>query len=607
MTTNTAEWAVRYTVELEDPGAHLLRVRLEIPRPDPAGQVLRLPTWIPGSYLIREFARHVQWLRAADAAGPLAVRRLDKASWALAPSAGPVTVELQVWAYDLSVRAAFFDQQRCYFNGTSLLPAVVGQEAAPCALRILAPRFAPAWRVATTLPRTTGERHGFGDFLAADYDELIDHPVEIADFVLLEFEAAGVPHEVALTGVFSLDEERLIADLTAICAHEIEFFGRPAPMDRYLFQVAVVGDGYGGLEHRSSTSLVCGRDSLPTPGMKGTPEAYRAFLGLCSHEYFHTWNVKRIKPAAFLPYDLTREAHTELLWAFEGLTSYYDDLILVRSGVIDEASYLDLLARTLTGVLRTPGRKVQPVVEASFDAWTRYYRQDENSPNALISYYTKGALVGLTLDLHLRVHSGGAVSLDHLMLRLWERHGRPLIGVPEDGVEAILRELGGEGLQPLLDLCLRSTDELPLEPLLAAVGVELRLRAQEGADDKGGTAGGGASKAPTGWLGATVGGDGKVKHALVGGPAARAGLSAGDQVIALDGLRCGGELSKRISKMQPGERCTLHAFRRDELLELQLEVGAPPVDTAYLRVAPHAAPEAEALRAAWLRGPVGVA
>jgi predicted metalloprotease with PDZ domain len=596
---------IHYDVHLCDLAGHQLEVELFLENPGEGELLLRLPTWIPGSYLIREFSRHIQWVRATTADGhPLSVRRVDKATWGLHTDGGPVRVRWAVYAWDLSVRAAHVDQQHAYWNGTSLFLAVVGREGEPHAVRIL-PCTDPAaanWKVATTLPQIEGESWGYGTFLAQDYDELIDHPVEIADFVRVDFEACGVPHHVVLTGRFELDAERLVADLRPICETHIRFFGLPAPMNRYLFQVMVVGEGFGGLEHRASTSLLVARSGLPSLGMKGMPDGYRNFLGLCSHEYFHTWNVKRIKPAGFLPYDLRREAHTELLWAFEGITSYYDDLGLVRSGVIDTNSYLELLARTLTGVLRTPGRQVQSVVDASFDAWTRYYRQDEQSPNALVSYYTKGSLVGLCVDLALRSRTAGATSLDTLMRRLWAEYGQPAVGVPEDRIEAMICEIGGPDMAPLLDAWLRGTGELPVGELLATHGLELRLRPRESTDDKGGKASARleVDLLGRGYLGLLSDGRGHIKSVLRGGPAHEAGLSAGDEVVAVDGLRLKGDLVALAADRRPGTQLELTGFRRDELFVRKVTLGKPPVDTASIHLMEGAEPAIVALRTALL-------
>ncbi len=382
--------------------------------PDPAGQVFSLPAWIPGSYMIREFARNIVRIRAEADGVPCALEKLDKHTWRAAAVRGArvLSVHYQVYAWDLSVRTAHLDTTHGFFNGTSVFLAVAGRSDAPCVVTIERPEgeIGRDWKLVTALPPEhgrPGQACRFGRFRAADYDELIDHPVEMGRFTLARFEAAGVPHDIALTGRHDCDLERLCADLRRVCEWQIALFGTPAPVDYYVFLTMVVGEGYGGLEHRASTALICSRAELPWKGMEGLPEGYKSFLGLCSHEYFHTWNVKRIKPAAFTPYDLARENHTRLLWAFEGFTSYYDDLALVRSGVIGIDDYLGLLGKTIANVLRGSGRLKQSVAESSFDAWTKYYRQDENAPNAIVSYYAKGALIALALDLQLRAGTDG--------------------------------------------------------------------------------------------------------------------------------------------------------------------------------------------------------
>ena len=593
---------LRYRIVPINPQAHLFEVTLTIPQPAALGQRLSLPVWIPGSYMIREFARNIVRIAARDRAGPVALEKLDKQSWAAAPCKGPLTVTCDIYAWDLSVRAAHLDQSHGFFNGTSVFLRVAGFEDAPHEVEILPPsgRAYAAWRVATSLPRVRGTRsHAFGLYRAANYDELIDHPVELGSFTLVSFRACGVPHEVAITGRHDCDTRRLAADLKKVCERQLRFFhGRNAgpanvPFERYVFQVMAVGDGYGGLEHRASTALICARNDLPHAGMRGMPEGYRTFLGLCSHEYFHTWNVKRIKPAAFAPYDLTQENYTRLLWAFEGFTSYYDDLFLVRSGVIDEAAYLSLLARTAQGVLRGSGRMKQSVGDSSFDAWTKYYRQDENAPNAVVSYYTKGALVGLCLDLLLRSGSGGRASLDDVMLALWRDYGAQFDsagrGVPEDGVrEAALAAapaLAGR-IKRLLDAAIDGTDELPLKKLLATVGIELRI-------DAGTKPGLGArlAAAPDGV---------KLSHVLDGGGAQQAGLSAGDVLIAVDGLKVGkGSLETLLERRPVGSTVTVHAFRRDELIERTVRLGRAEI-SVELKAEARVGGSAARLRRAWL-------
>ena len=602
--------APHYVVRPTDPAGHRFTVTLTVDAPDPAGQVLRLPAWIPGSYLIREFAKNIVEIEASCEGEPVRLRKLDKDTWQADPIDGPLTVTSVVYAWDMSVRTAHLDQTHGFFNGTSLFLAVAGQELGPQRVTLLPPDdpACAGWRVATTLPRVSGPHHGFGTFECADYDELVDHPVEMGTWTHYAFEACGVIHEVAITGMHTCDGERLCRDLKAICEHHIRFFGEPAPMSRYLFQTTVVGKAYGGLEHRSSTALIAKRDDLPQVGddPDTVGEGYRRFLGLCSHEYFHTWNVKRIKPAVFLPYDLSREGHTTLLWAFEGVTSYYDDLGVLHAGCMKAADWLELMGQTITRVRKGSGRTLQSLSDSSFDAWTKFYRQDENAPNAIVSYYAKGALAALALDLRLRLDTDGRVSLDDVWRALWERHGQPLVGVPEDGVEKLAEELSGLSLGSFFDAAIRGTGDLPLVELLQQFGVELAFRPPDGATDKGGK----AASTPVeklrerGDLGARVvsgGGGAKLASVFTGGAAHEAGLSAGDVVIAADGLKVsGGELVKRLARRPPGSVIALHAFRRDELMRFRLTLRAPDEYVAVLTLVedPDEAPAAR--RMAWL-------
>ena len=598
---------IEYCVSPRDPAGHVFAVTLTVAAPDPAGQVLSLPVWIPGSYLVREFAKNVIQLTARGPKGPIALEKLDKTTWRAAPCEGPLVVSAEVYAWDLSVRTAHLDETHGFFNGTSLFLTVHGQEGTPHRVVLEAPDHprCQGWRVATTLPRLTGGEWDFGTFEASDYDALVDHPVELGTFQVVSTSACGVPHHLVVTGRASLDAERMTADLQRICEHQIRFFGEPAPMDRYLFLTMVAYNGYGGLEHRSSTALLCDRGQLPKPGMEAPTEGYRSFLGLCSHEYFHTWNVKRIKPAAFTPYDLTRENHTTLLWAFEGITSYYDDLVLARSGCIDEKSYLELLGRTLTSVWRVPGRFRQSLADASFDAWTKFYRQDENATNALISYYTKGSVAALALDLELRRRTADRVSLDTVMRALWLHHGQTGVGVAEDGIERLAGELVGADLHDFFEDLIRGTEDPPLADLLTHLGLRLHLRPAEGPDDKGGTPGRTAieTQRRRGDLGAKVtvmDSGAKLTEVTRGGPAWRAGLAAGDVVIALDGLRVvGRELLERVGEAAPGAELVVHAFRRDELLTTRLVPGALPETTVWLEVDAEDT-EGAARRKAWL-------
>ncbi|CAM5782678.1 PDZ domain-containing protein [Castellaniella caeni] len=582
---------IRYRVQLADPAGHRYRVRLTIPHPAPEGQALRLPAWIPGSYLIRDFARQIETLQASDAQGPLACHKTDSHTWQCAPAHGPLTLDYTVYAWDLSVRGAHFDDSHAFFNGCSLFLAVLGQEDRACLLELCAPAHTRHWHVYTSLPPATGHvgcapLRGFGCYLAPDYDALIDHPVEIGTPQHISFVAHGAVHDLVFTGVApQLDLERLAADAQKICAAQIALFEPDtcrAPFldsaSRYVFLVTITGDGYGGLEHRASTALMASRAVLPMRGC-AAPKEYDTFLGLVSHEYFHTWNVKRIKPAAFAPYDLSQPNHTGLLWVFEGFTSYYDDLMLVRAGVIDEAAYFKLLARTLDQVMRGPGRGKQSVAESSFDAWTRYYKQDENSPNALVSYYTKGALVALGLDLEIRHHSGQTRSLDDVMRLLWARFGRDFfqgkpVGLAEDALPALIHEATGVDTEDFIRRYALGREDVPLQALLARAGITLA----------------GAPEHPRPSLDIRTRADaGGLRIATVyeHGPAHLAGLSAGDLLIALDGLRVtdAASLDQLLDAHQAGDTVVLHAFRRDELRQYSAALGpAGPIKHTLARL-----------------------
>jgi len=576
---------IRYQITSRNPATHYFDAKIHIDKPDPAGQSLRLPNWIPGSYMIRDFARHLISVQASCDGNAIQIHQADKSNWRVEPCAGVLLVEYQVYARDLSVRGAHLDHTHGYYNGTSVFLEVVGQAEAPCEVLIEKPPE-PAcqnWRLATSLTRKDAGEFGFGLYRADSYDDLIDHPVEMGEFRQIRFAACGVPHDIILTGRFECDDARLAKDLTIICEQHIRFFGEPAPVDYYQFQVLVVGDGYGGLEHRASTSLMCSRDSLPQTGEEKVTDQYRDFLGLCSHEYFHTWNVKRIKPAVYQPYDLQSETYSELLWAFEGITSYYDDLALVRCGLIEPEAYLELLSQTMTRVLRGKGSRRQSAAESSFNTWTKFYKQDENAQNAIVSYYAKGSLIALCIDLKMR--SLGDSCLDDVMRVLWQnwKNGRP--GIEDDEIQTIICELCDTDLRSFLNQLIHQTDELPLHELLKTVGVDFIRRAAMNQGDKGG-------KPAEGELPAVSFGaflkeqDGALKILRVDedGSAQMAGLNAEDAIIAIDGLKLSlDKFEHRLALASVGDRWTIHAFRRDELHSFDIALQAATDHTVVLQ------------------------
>lgn len=575
MPTLTA--SLHYHVELHHLHAHQYRVTLRIATPA-AQQLVSLPVWIPGSYLVREFAKNLQELNARQNGQPIAVQQLSKHQWQLDCSANaPVELSYLVNAYDTSVRTAWLDQRRGFFNGTSLLLRVHGQEAQPHQLRISPSAQVPDWKLATGLSAVEVDAQGFGTYTAGNYDELVDCPVEMGNFWSSSFTARGVPHRFVVAGApASFDGERLLRDTQKICEAEIDFWG-VAPHSSYVFMLNVTHDGYGGLEHCNSTALICSRSDLPRQGVDKASDGYVQLLGLISHEYFHTWNVKRLRPAELVPYNYDQENYTELLWFFEGFTSYYDDLLLRRAGLIDNATYLKLITKTLNQVQQTPGRKVQSVAQSSFDAWVKYYRQDENTANATVSYYTKGALVAMSLDLKLRQE--GQTTLDAVMRALWQRCQGSAMS--EADVLTVLQALTGRSWEAELQVWVHGTQELPVTELLAAHGVAadadqpvsaqaLGLRVQESHSVL-------------------------IKQVLRGGLAEQAGMMAGDEWYGIEiggqGWRLGKLEELAMYAPQGTTSITALVARDRQLLRLTLPLpqASAPLSNYKLRVQDEAA------------------
>ena len=451
-------------------------------------------------------------------------------------------------------------------------------------------------------PSSTDDR-GFGRYRAGNYDELIDHPVEISDFAKIEFQAAGIPHCLIVAGRFQTDLERIAADLTQLCEAHIGFFGQPAPFDHYCFLGLAVGEGYGGLEHRASSSLIFRRDDLPKIGESGVPRDYQRFLSLCSHEYFHTWNIKRIKPAAFSPYRLDRRNHTRLMWVFEGITSYYQDLMLLRCDLIGTETYLRRLGQLLTRVYRAPGRFKQSIADSSFDAWDRLYKPESNSANATISYYSKGALVAMALDLTIRNGSGG--TLDHVMTELWRRFGEEGRGVGEAEFESLSQDVTGMDLSDFYERAVRGTEDLAIADLLADFGVNLKFRQAAAPDDASGLPS--TQSEPLLGLGfryaARPGGGLQVRSVIEGGSAEGGGVNVGDLLIAIDGLRVTAQnFAKRLARLDSGETVPVTVFRGDELLELSVALAEADADICVLSLEEEVDSDALTRRQAWLGG-----
>mgnify|MGYP003633657765 CR=1 FL=1 len=545
-----------------------------------------MPAWIRGSYLIRDPAKHVFELRAWRGDAPVSVQRLDKSAFMVPAGEGALCIRYRVHASDNSVRKAFLDANRGFFNGSSLFYAPVSIADAAFEIRLQKPSdpSCSEWKVATAMTAVETDAAGFGRYVASDFEELLDHPFELGRFVRRGFEVDGIAHDLVLAGRVDadVDAHRVTADLGRICSAQRQMFGGEPELDQYLFLTNVVNAGYGGLEHRASCALICCRTDFPRLGESGTSTEYRNFLGLCSHEYFHLWNVKRITAENFKKSDLSREAYTEDLWHYEGVTSYYDDLFLLRAQCVDAAGYLDLLAQTATRLQRTPARLRQTLAEASFETWIKFYQPDDNSLNANTNYYAKGALVALCLDLELRLNSD--VTLDTVMQSMWKTYGRQGQGVPEGGFAAMAERVSGLNLQAFFEKTLRSTQELPLVDLLSRFGVTAELRACTSPIDNGGRT---LASMKSCWAGLRLKpGSTTVSHVLDDGPAQAAGLSVDDELVALEGLRLTPQQwHKQMERQAAGQALQLHYFRDEALQLTSLCLQEAPLDTWTMTLA----------------------
>jgi predicted metalloprotease with PDZ domain len=583
---------IQYRLRFPDPRTHLVAVEMAVEDVHGPSDLV-MPSWTPGSYLMREFPRNVVQFEAADGAWkPLPFAKTDKNTWRVqAPGDGTLRARWIVHADELTVRTSHVDATHASIIGAGVFMYVDGRQDEPAEVEVVAPQ---GWRTTTALDAIDETR-----FRAAHFDELVDSPLEIGTHQIVRWSVHGVVHQYAVWGRGNADARRLAQDTTRIVLAERELFGT-LPYPAFTFFLHLTSGGGGGLEHRNSTSLLADRWSF-----RGQP--YENFLGLAAHELFHAWNGKRIRPAALGPFHYTRENYTRDLWVVEGITTYYTDLLLRRAGLIPQQRYLDKLAEMISRYLTLPGRAVQPLADASFDTWIKFYRPDANTPNATISYYQKGALVALLLDLRIRQATENARSLDDLMRLLWERYGVPDTGFPEGAVEDVAAEVAGTDLRPFFDHALRGTAELDYAGGLAAAGLALVPVHQAGGPQG---PGGGKQNAPrvpdesrTGLTLRAEGGRVVVVNVLAGSAGWRAGVNAGDELVALDGFRVGSMewLNARLMEYARGAQVPLTVFRRDELLSLSMPVEAGPPPRFVIRPLPDATPQQQALLADWLR------
>lgn len=577
---------VYYTISADNFNNHLFDVSICFETNANQTYNLSLPAWLPGSYMIRDFAKNIHQISAMDANNnKVKLQKQDKQSWHVIAPNNKLTITYQVFAFDLSVRTAYLDNQRGFFNGSSTFLAVKELQHHPCELLINSLNQQQNWRVATGMTRSaTTEKYQFGQYQAQNYDDLIDCPVAIGDFDAFEFDVNGVCHHMVFTSKHYGDRERIAKDVAKLCQHHINLF-KQTPFSEYWFITHLLADGFGGLEHKNSTILQASRFDLPNPNKpEELSEQYQTFLSLCSHEYFHAWNVCRIKPVEFIPYDLSKEVYTEQLWAFEGITSYYDDFSLYRTGIIDFDAYLLILSKAMTRVNRGSGELKQSVSESSYYAWTKFYQQGPEAVNHIVSYYLKGALIALWLDLTLRDKSQQKYSLDTLMREIWCNFGIKNIGTTTQDYIQIANKLCGEDISEKLNSLLHQAQRIELTSLLEKFGVGLELQKFKSL----------ASLEPIEckdyipYLGlqykATEAGL-KVTQILEGSPANIAGLAVNDTIIAIDQLKVTATSLQSLAEHLPANTMVdCHYFRDDKLLKTDLAFNDSPEMAKALKV-----------------------
>ena len=593
------EKQVQIKVDLSLMRAHLYQITISM-TDAVKNQKFSLPAWTPGSYLIREFAQHIVALKAYENGQEIAVSKTNKNTFEINNSSACIELCYEVYGFDSSIRAAFIDDTQAFFNGSSLFLCPEHKEQAQFNILIQRPQDprSVAWRVATGMPVLDADAEGFGSYTCLSYEELIDYPVQISAMKKLSFVALGTPHEMVLVGdVRAFDEKRLIADLKAICESQIKLFGGSAPFNNYIFIARFEEGGHGGLEHRNSSMLLSTPYSLPTLDVVEPDAQYRAFLSLCSHEYFHAWNIKRLMPKNFVAFDLNQECYTTMLWLFEGITSYYDDLILRKAAVISAESYLDILAKNYGRLLRNKGRLVQSLAQSSFDAWIKFYRPNENTKNAAVSYYLKGSFIGLLMDLKISFQNNYEKSLDDLMNLAYRNYGSEKKGINEEEFLALFKDFGVNNMDEFKNSYIYGTKELPLVEWLNRFGVDIIFLADEQTiDDK--------TKVPAYW-GLKWRFDDHhravINYVDKDGPAMSAGISPFDEIIAVNNIRLDpSNMGDLLGAIKPHESADLLISRKKVLRSYQINLDTLPLSGCKITLMREPSAAQRAARISWL-------
>ena len=544
-----------YQVAIPKPKSHLFEVTLQISNWEKKALVLKMPVWTPGSYLVREYARHVQDFTATSSNSnqSLVSRKISKNHWqVITENQAEVTIKYRVFANELTVRTNHLDATHGYFNGAALFMFISELIQEPIKVQIIPPK--PEWKVTTTLATVAEEDN---TFIAQDFDTLVDSPIEIGEQDIYDFEVLGIPHQYAIWGKGNAQVKQIIKDTKKIIEVEAEIF-EGLPYEKYIFLLHLSGSGYGGLEHKESCSL-----NYPRFGFKNK-DKYNRFLQLVAHEFFHLWNVKRIRPKVLETFNYEQENYTTSLWFSEGVTSYYDILIPLRAGIYHRKKFLENLSKDITKYLSIPGRNVQPLGESSFDAWIKLYRREAHSDNNQISYYLKGELVALLLDLLIRNKHHNQKSLDDVMRVMWERYGKTEIGFTPEDLQQVFEEVAQQDLTDFFTRYLETTEALPFDDYLAPFGLKIKPI---------------YDKEAIPYLGIKVkseGGKEIVNFTEANSPGAIAGIDPNDELLAIDGIRVTADnLNERLKDYHPGDTIAITIFHQDELLTVSATLEKP--------------------------------
>jgi predicted metalloprotease with PDZ domain len=585
---------IRYTLRFPGPQTHYVEVEAIVPTAGKPDIELMMPIWTPGSYLVREYARNVEGLGARAVDGPpLEVEKVRKNRWKVATTGSShVRLEYRVYGREMSVQANWIDRSFALLNGAATFLTLAGSEPRPHEVTLVLPS---GWSQSITgLPETPGGRPH--SYVAADYDTLVDSPIYAGNPAVYTFEVDGKRHVLVNEGEGGIwDGARSARDVEAIVRAERDFWG-VLPYDRYVF-FNILAEATGGLEHKNSTVLMASRWATRTR------KDYLGWLGLVSHEFFHTWNVKRLRPVELGPFDYENEVTTRSLWIAEGVTSYFDRLLVRRAGLSSVDEYLegdqpppgadsDKPKNDIEKLQETPGRLVQPLESASYDAWIKHYRRDENTLNTAISYYTKGAVVGFLLDARVRRATGGSKSLDDVLRLAYDRYSGTK-GFTPDEFRSLASEVAGTDLTGWFHKALDTTEELDYTEALDWFGLRF-AKADPGKEKK-------PEKA---WLGlVTKPENGRLMVTQVKRetPGLDAGFNVGDEIVAIGDERVlPDQWSKRMEQYRSGETVSILLSRRGRLLRLDATFGREPASTWKLELNPEASADQKARRKAWL-------